>query len=72
MVDERIAAEKSRKRVNKIIMFTSSELRTQIGKEYQSIENHFSKKRPGKSINLDSNISALRLFFTFITDVSSY
>lgn len=51
-------------------LLSVSKLKGLLGADFKAISTFFSKKRVGKDINLDSNVSSLRLFFTVIHKVS--
>jgi len=44
-------------------------LKRVLGPDFTALLTRFEKKRPGRNMNLDCNITALRLFFTIIRQV---
>lgn len=62
--------ESNSKRAKKSTLLKSWLLRKHVGRIYCQIEDHFKLRRPLINVETDSNISALRFFLTFITNVS--
>lgn len=58
-----------RKRAPKMNFIKTWKLKKHLGNIYNKILSHFEEKHPEKDPELDSNITALKMFFTILFEV---